>query len=130
MNNVLAYQEWTDSAMYRLWPNWYIQLIGVYQIFVDNGQQVTHQTRIKIKLSLHLRNTCNSLNVNQCNIHRSPQNRLDTKKRIKTNHTCKLRNLCNSIMFTDGINPLKIETEWNIVKWIHIQVKGNITEIY
>ena len=27
-------------------------------------------------------------------------------------------------MLTNGINPLKIDTEWNIVKWINVQRKG------
>ena len=36
-----------DAAMYRLWPNGYMQCIGACEAFVDNGHTVTDQTWIK-----------------------------------------------------------------------------------
>ena len=94
--------------MYCFWPNICIQHIEASKTFVDNGQPVTHQTRIKIKLSLQVRNTCNSQKINQRNICRSRPNRIDTETRIRINHKKRLRNAQISITLTDRINPLKI----------------------
>ena len=55
------------------------------QIFVDDGQPVTHQTRNKIKSSLQVRNTCNIQDSNQrkkCRLHPS---RIYTKNELKLN---------------------------------------------
>ena len=43
------------TAMSCFWTNGYIQHTDVCETFVDNGQSVTHQTRIKNKLSLQVR---------------------------------------------------------------------------
>ena len=48
---------------------------------------------------------------------------VELKIKIKINHTCKLSYACNSIIIDNGINPLKIETERNIVKLINIRRK-------
>ena len=37
----------------------------------EKGQMITHQNTDKLKLSLQVQNSCNSRNVNQCNICRS-----------------------------------------------------------
>ena len=77
--------------------------MGTYNVlvhvktFVDNYHPVTHKTRIKIKLSLQVQNSCNIQNVNQSNISRPGPNRVYTKIRIKINHKCKLRSACNRI---------------------------------
>ena len=70
----------------------------------------TSNTYLK-KLSLQVRNACNSRKVDQHNIPRSRPNRVDTKIQIKINLTYKLRNACNSVTLTNRINLLKIETE-------------------
>ena len=41
-----------------------MQGIKVREKFVDNGQTVTHQTRIKEELSLQVKNVCNIQNIN------------------------------------------------------------------
>ena len=57
--------------MYRFWPNGCIQHIGVCETLVHYGHTVTHQTRIKEKLSLQEINAFNSQNADQRNISRA-----------------------------------------------------------
>ena len=57
--------------MYRFLLNGYIQRIGLFETILDHGQPVTHQTRIKLKSFLKIRNYYNFRKFNQRSIHMS-----------------------------------------------------------
>ena len=59
----------TSVGKHRFLPNGQIKHMGVCETFVHNVQKVIHKTQIK--LSLEVRNSYNSRNVNQRKIRRA-----------------------------------------------------------